>query len=145
MDLKKIIPLVVIIAMMGVFLGAIHPASAASTTEVKAYNYDPYDPPGIELNRDITIKNGESLDISATLHVNGGNPQWFRWLNFYIYNSKGEQIVNEERNTGFGGVARCYIKTKDWNPGTYKLSIVYPGNEKDGYPRAEKNITVHIK
>ena len=36
MDLKKIIPLLAIIAVMGVFMGAIHPVSATSTTEVKA-------------------------------------------------------------------------------------------------------------
>ena len=35
MDWKKIIPILAIIAMMGIFRGAIHTESAVSTTEIK--------------------------------------------------------------------------------------------------------------
>ena len=56
MYLKKTIPILAIIAMMSVFMGAMHPASASSTTEVKAYIYNPHHPPGTELGKEITIK-----------------------------------------------------------------------------------------
>lgn len=145
MEWKRIIPILAIVAIMGVFMGAMHPASAASTTEVKAYTYDPYDPPGTELGKELTIKKGEYLDIAATLHVDGGNPQWFRYIHYYVYNSNGDQIVNEERNSGFGGVARCWINSKNWDAGTYKLCITYWGSDDGDYPRADKNVIVHIK
>lgn len=144
MYLKKIVPILAIMAMMGVFVVAMQPASAAHQTIVKAYTYDPYDPPGIEIRNVLQIKKGNPLDIASTLHVDGGNPQWFRYIHFYVYNSKGEQIVNEKRNSGFGGTARCWINSKNWDTGTYKLCLTYLGNDGDGYPRADKEITVHI-
>ena len=104
MELKKIVPVLAIMAMMGVFVVSMQPASAAHQTVVKAYNYDPYDPPGDEIGTNLNISKGEYLDLAATLHVDGGNPQWFRYIHFYVYNSKGDQIANEERNSGFGGV-----------------------------------------
>jgi len=61
-----------------------------------------------------------------------------------VYNSKGDQIVNEERNSGFGGIARCWINSKDWGKGTYNVSVVYQGNEDDGYSKAEKKVVLHI-
>ena len=92
----------------------------------------------------MTIKKGDFLDIAATLHVDGGNPQWFRYMNFYVYNSKGDQIVNEERNTGFGGVSRCGINSKKWDIGTYKICVTYLGSDDGDYPRADKEVTLHI-
>jgi hypothetical protein len=144
MDLKKIVPILAIMAMMCISLVAMQSASAASTTEVKAYTYDPYDPPGTEIGKEMTIKKGEYLDIAATLHVDGGNPQWFRYIHYYVYNSKGDQIVNEERNSGFGGVARCWINSKTWDKGTYKICVIYWGSDDGDYPRADKEIKLHI-
>ena len=37
-----------------------------------------HDPPGTELGTDITINKGEVLDIAATVHIDGGNPQWYQ-------------------------------------------------------------------
>jgi len=144
MELKKIVTILAIMAMMGVFVVSMQPASAAHQTVLKAYNYDLNDLPGYELSNDWSISKGDVMDISATLHVDGGNPQWFRYIHFSVYNSKGDQIINEERSSGFGGVARCWIDSKDWEPGTYKISMIYWGNDKDGYPRADKEIMVHI-
>jgi hypothetical protein len=78
MDWKKIVPIAVM-AMM-VFAFTTHTVSAASTTGIKAYAYNPYDPPGNELGKDMYLKTGESLDIAVTPHLDGGNPQWFRCL-----------------------------------------------------------------
>lgn len=143
MSWKRKVP-VLALAMMCLFMIGAQAVSAAHTTEVKGYGYDPYDPPGEELGTDWYIKKGEDIDVAATLHVDGGNPQWFRWMHFYVYNSKGDQIVNEERNTGFGGVSRCWINSKDWEIGNYKLCIIYWGNEDDDYLRADKEVMIHI-
>jgi hypothetical protein len=144
MELKKIVPILAVMAMMGVFVVSMQTASATHQTVLKAYNYDPYDPPGMEIGNDWTIKKGEYLDISASLHVDGGNPQWFRYIHFYVYNARGDQIVNEERSSGFGGIARCWIDSKKWEPGTYKMCIIYWGNDDDGYPRTDKEFNIHI-
>ncbi|UTB32361.1 MAG: hypothetical protein NKF70_12860 [Methanobacterium sp. ERen5] len=140
----KIVPMLAVMAMMAVFVVSMQPASAAHQTVLKAYNYDPYDPPGNELGKEMTIKKGDVLDISATLHVDGANPQWFRWIHYYVYDPKGNQIVNEERNSGFGGIARCWINSRDWETGTYKISLIYWGNEEDGYPSADKEVNLRI-
>lgn len=131
-------------AMMGVFLVAMQPASATSKTEIKVYKYDIYAPPGTELDKDFYIKKGDPLDLAATLHVNGGNPQWFRNIHLKVYNSKGEQLVNQKQTSSFGGEALFYVKTKNWDSGTYKICMIYEGNKRDGYPRAEKEIILHI-
>ena len=144
MDLKKIIPILAILAVMGVFLGAIQPASAASTTEVKAYTYDPHDPPGTELGAVKNIKKGEDVSLAANLHVDGGNPQWFRWMHLYIYNSKGDQIYNEERNSGFGGVTMFWVDSRKWDAGDYKMCFTYWGSDDGDYPRADKEVKLHI-
>lgn len=144
MDLKKVVPILAVMAMMMVFLVAMQPASAASKSEIKVYPYDQCDPPGAEVGKELSIYNGEYLDLAATLHIDGGNPQWFRWVTFYVYDSKGKQIVSEERNSGFGGIARCWINSKDWDKGTYKVSVVYGGNTDDGYPRVEKYFKLNI-
>ena len=144
MGLKKKIPLMALIAIIGMCFMVLQPASAAHTTEVKAYQYDPYDPPGTELGTDWYIKKGDYIDVAATLHVDGGNPQWFRYIHFYVYDPTGNQIFNEERNSGFGGLARCWINSRDWNSGNYTLQVTYWGNDDDGYPRADKYIALHI-
>lgn len=144
MDLKRIMPILAIMAMMGVFLVAMQPASAASKTEIKIYTYDQIDPPGMEIEKNLTMVRGGDMDISATLHVNNGNPQWFRWVNFNVYNDHGDQIVSEERNTAFGGISRCLINSKTWERGKYKVCVTYFGNEHDGYPRADKEFTLTI-
>ena len=144
MDLKKKIPIMALIAMMSIFMVGMPAVSAAHTTKVKGYTYNPNNPPGDELGADLFIKKGDATDLAATLHVDGGNPQWFRYIHFYVYNSNGDQIVNEERNSGFGGVARCWINSKGWEPGNYKISIIYWGNDDDGYPRADKEVILHI-
>ncbi len=144
MDLKRIVPLLAIMVMMGVWVCSMQPASAAHQTTIKAYNYDWNDPPGEEIGSDFVINKGEALDISATLHVDGGGQQWFRYLQYYVYNSTGDQIINQERNSGFGGLARCWINSRNWETGTYKINIVYLGNDDDGYPRAVKDINLRI-
>jgi hypothetical protein len=144
MESKRIMPILAIMALMGVFLVAMQPASAASKTEIKVYTYDPMDRPGMEIGKNLTMVRGGDLDISATLHVNDGSPQWFRWVNFYVYNEQGDQIVSEERNTAFGGVSRCMINSKTWGRGKYKVGVTYLGNEHDGYPRADKEFTLTI-
>jgi len=144
MDLKRIMPILAIMAMMGVFLVAMQPASAASKTEIKVYTYDPNDTPGMEIGKNLTITRGGDIDLTATLHVDNGSPQWFRYVNFYVYNPDGDQIVNEERNTAFGGVSRCIINSKTWARGKYKVCVTYLGNEHDGYPRADKEFTLTI-
>lgn len=145
MDLKKLVPILAVMAMMGVFLVAMQPASAASKSEIKVYQYDQYDPPGAQIDKEIYIGKGEYLDLAASLHIDDGHPQWFRWVTFKVYDSNGKEIVNEERNSGFGGIARCWINSKDWNKGTYNVCVVYAGNEEDGYPKAEKKFVVHIR
>jgi hypothetical protein len=144
MDLKKIVPVLAIMAMMCVCVVSMQPASAAHQTAVKAYTFDPNNPPGDELETNLNIQQGDATDLAATLHVDGGGQQWFRYIHFYVYNSNGDQIANEERNSGFGGVARCWINSRSWEPGTYKISIIYWGNDDDGYPRADKDLTLHI-
>ncbi len=144
MDLKKIISILAVMSVIGVFLVAVQPATAAKTTEIKAYYYNAFLPPGAEINTDMYVNKSADIDISATLHVNGGKPQWFRYMHCYIYNSKGELIVHEERNSGFGGIARFWVDKRKWNTGTYKISIIYWGNSRYGYPRADKNITLHL-
>jgi hypothetical protein len=144
MYLKKTIPILAIIAMMSVFMGAMHPASASSTTEVKAYIYNPHHPPGTELGKEITIKRGQALDIAGTVHINGGKPKWYRYIHFNVYNPKGNQIVDEERIAGYSGVVHYKINTKKWNTGTYKLCVIYWGSDNGDYPRADKEITLHI-
>ena len=144
MDWKKIIPIVAVMAMMGVFAFAIQPATATKTTDIKVYQYDPKDPPGIDLGTDMYINKGGITDLAATLHVNGGKPQWFRNLIFYFYNSKGKLILVQEVNSGFGGLAHCKVYTKMWKTGTYKISIVNWGNRLLGYPKTVRNITLHI-
>ena len=140
----KTLPLVALITI-GVLLVGAQAVSAAHTTEVKVYNYNPYDLPGPEISgTDLYIKKGEYVDFTATLHVDGGNPQWFRWINFYVYNANGNQILNKEFNSGFGGLAHCWINSRKWEAGNYKIYISYPGNEDDGYPPANKEIMLHI-
>jgi hypothetical protein len=74
-------------AMLGVFLVAMQLASAASKTEIKIYNYDESDPPGVLSNDEIYIKKGSIIDIAATLHVEGGSPKWVIYIQFHVYNS----------------------------------------------------------
>lgn len=124
MELQKIVPVLAIMAMMGVFVVSMQPACAAHQTVLKGYQYDPNDPPGTELGTDLYIKKGNYLDVAATLHVDGGNPQWFRWVHFYVYDPNGNQIVDEQRTTGFG-VARCWINSKDWKSGNYTISMIF--------------------
>jgi|GEM_PF-3263253 len=143
MELKKIVPVLAMMVMMCMCVVSMQPASAHQTV-LKAYHYDPNDPPGTEIANDLTIKKGEDFQISATLHVDGGNPQWFRYIHFYAYDSKGDQIANDLGNSGFGGVAGCWIHSKDWEPGNYTMSVIYWGNERDGYPRADKDFILHI-
>ena len=142
MELRKIVPILAVMAMICIFF-SMQSVSAAHQTEVKAYQYDPNDPPGDELGTDLFIKKGDALDIGATLHVDGGGPQWFRFIHMYIYNSKGNQIVNEDRSAGFG-VARFWINSKKWEPGNYRICLIYWGNKDDDYPRADKEILLHI-
>lgn len=144
MELQRIVPVLALMAMMGVLVVSMQPACAAHQTVLKAYNYDPYDPPGTEIGSEMTIKKGDYLDVAASLNVNGGNPQWFRWIDFYVYDSTGNQIIKEERNSAFGGIARCWMNSKEWTIGTYKINIIYRGNDDDDYPRADKNILLHI-
>jgi hypothetical protein len=144
MNLKKIVPVLAMMVMVGVFVVSMQPASAAHQTALKVYKHDPNFPPGEELGSDLVINKGDALDISATLHVDGGNPQWFRYIHFYVHNSTGDQIVNEERNSGFGGVTRCWINSKKWEAGKYKISIIYWGNDEDGYPKAVKIVNLCI-
>ena len=144
MELKKIVPILAIMAMMCMCVVSMQPATAAHQTVLKAYEYEPLNPPGKELGNEIYILKGYHLDIGSTLHVDGGSPQWFRHIHFYVYNASGDQIVNEERNTGFGGIVRCWIDSSKWDSGTYKISVVYLGNDRFGYPRANKDITLHI-
>ena len=143
MKLKKVVSVLAIMAMMCMCVVSMQPASAHQTV-LKAYHYDPNDPPGTEIANDLTIKKGEKLDISAALHVDGGSPKWFRYIHFYVYNSKGDQIVNEERNSLFGGTAWCRINSKEWESGDYTMSVIYWGNTDDDYPRADKDLTLHI-
>ena len=42
------------------------------------------------------------------------------------------------------GVAHYKINTKHWDKGTYKLCVIYWGSDNGDYPRADKEITLHI-
>lgn len=55
-----------------------------------------------------------------------------------MLNFHGDEIFNEDRNTGFGGISRCWINTKKWEAGNYSVVVSYGGNEKDDYPSASK-------
>ncbi len=144
MYMKKIVPILALIAISGVFLMGVQAVSAAHTTEVKAYTYDAIYSPEGEIGSSMDLTKGYTFDIAATLHVDGGNQQWFRSITYNVYNSNGDQIVNEERSTGFGGIARCRINTKEWDYGNYLVKVSYLGNDKDEYPGAEKKFTLHI-
>jgi hypothetical protein len=142
--MKKIVPILALIAISGVFLMGMQAVSAAHTTEIKTYNYDPYDPPGQEIGKETSLIISEAFDISASLHIDGGNPQWFRWVNYKVFNSHGDQIVNEDRNTGFGGIARCWVNTKNWKAGNYTVEVSYGGNEEDEYSPATKKFALKV-
>jgi len=144
MSMKKIVPILVMIAISGVFLMGLQAVSAVHTTEIKTYNYDPYDPPGQEIGKETSLRIPEAFDISASLHVDGGNPQWFRWVNYKVFTPHGDQIFNEDRNTGLGGIARCWISTKNWKAGNYTVVVSYGGNEKDDYPSASKKFALKV-
>jgi hypothetical protein len=144
MYLKKIVPILALIALSGVFLMGLQAVSATHTTEIKTYTCDINDPPGIEIVKEKSLIKDEPFDITSSLHVDGGNPQWFRWVNYKVFNSHGDQIVNEDRNTGFGGIARCWIDTRHWNAGNYTVEVSYGGNEKDDYPPASNKFVLHV-
>jgi hypothetical protein len=144
MYMKKIVPILVLMAISGVILMGMQAVSATHTTEIKTYNYDLYDPPGQEIDKETSLSLPDSFDISVTLHVDDGAPKWFRWVNYKVFNSQGDQIVNEDRNTGFGGIARCWINTEYWNAGNYTVEVSYGGNEKDDYPSASKKFALIV-
>jgi hypothetical protein len=54
------------------------------------------------------------------------------------------QMVNEECNTGLGGVAHCLINSKSWYRNDYTLIVKYEGNTGDKLPETSRKITVHV-
>jgi hypothetical protein len=141
MSLKNIIPTLGILLMLGMFLVAVQPASAVSKTEIEVYKFDLYDP--VEVFQELWIEKGKNLVLQASLHIDGGNPEWMKMLRLYVFNST-DQLVNEERSTGLGGIATFNLNTKNWDAGTYTIGIVYLDNDSFGYPRAGHDIELHI-
>lgn len=142
-EMKKMnykILLITLIATTCAFL-IVNPTVATHTTQIKVYS----DYSGNEIGNDLYLnkKDNGKIAIKVTLHVDDGNPQWYRWIHFYLYDPQGKQIHNEEHSTAFGSARFCR-GIDDLKSGSYKLCIIYWGNEDDDYPRADKEINIHI-
>lgn len=141
MKSKKIISIMVVILFLGVFTANIHPVSA-TTTEIKASIFA-----GDELRSDWYIQKDRRLDVKATLHVDGGDPQWFRYIHFYLYKvnpdgTRGEQIESIELSTEGGN---AHYRSASALDGEYLLCIIYWGSDDGEWPRADKEIRVHVR
>lgn len=139
MYLKKIMPILFLMAMIGIFMGAVQPASA-TTTEIKAYKLYPDQ----ELFNQVSIKKGQIWDLHATLHVNGGDPQWYRYIHLYIYDSHGNQVFNEQGCTWLFGISNFKINANDYPCGDYKMCFIYWGSPDGEWPRADKEMVLHV-
>jgi len=145
MNLNKIVPIFFLIIISGMLLVGIQSASAAHTTEIKAYTFDPMNLPGNKIDSYLNIKKGEPLNVLASLHVDGGKPVWFRNIHFIVANSRGELIVDTTSNTISGGYARFFTNTEKWNSGNYIAILTYLGSTSEEYPLAYKIFILYIK
>jgi len=99
----------------------------------------------------ITIKK-DSVDLykrqnkffHVTLHVDGGNPQWYRYINLSIYNSAGEELHKSRENTYLFGAAIFDPYYKTWPNGYYKMVFSYDGNSKSEYSPTKREIKLHL-
>jgi hypothetical protein len=137
MDLKKIIPILAIMAMIGIFLVAMQPANAA-TTGLIVYHH------GTFLGTEMSIKKGEKLDLIATLSVDGRALQPLRYINLYIRNSKDILTHKDESFTGIGGYSYFNVDTSKWACGNYKMLFIYWGSHDGEWPIAKKIVKLQI-
>jgi len=133
----------IILFILGIFI-SLGPVSAEHTTEIKAlyfYNVaiDPHD-----LNDNVTFVHGKNPSIQTWLSVDGGEPQWYRYISLGIYDRYGKEMYYEEKCTWAFGYALFYPDFTSWPNGDYKMQFTYGGNTKDNYPQAEKKTKLHL-
>lgn len=144
MEFKKITPIMMIIIMMGAFIG-IQPASAATSQVVI------YDKIGNDYYKEVSSftrnTNGADLEIIAQLSVNNQWRSW-RWLSFDVYDSFGQQNFHEDRLTalldGYASVIIGSEELSEWNPGEYTVTVSYGGNPSNEWPKASKSALIHL-
>jgi len=138
--MKNIIPVLAIIAVIGLFLGVIQPASAV-TSEIDLIDADVNPLPS-----EINVYNGQFVHLGAYLKVDGDIKHW-RWIHLYVYDPWGRQIVNVKSLTGLGWGGDIDYAVFEFNtrgsPGEdYRMHFIYWGS--DDWPRADKEVIVHI-
>ena len=86
------------------------------------------------------------LDAYARLYVDDEWRAW-RYLDFNIYDSKGNLIFNITRSTsilnGYVAIGLGNDYLCRWNPGDYILNVSYPGNERKGWPATSTTAIIH--
>lgn len=139
MNLKKM-SILTLMVMLGLFVCGMDTVAASHTTQIKVYQ----DYVGI-VNGNIYIGKEQELTLQAGLHVDGSTWQeWFRILNFKVYDNDRKQIFETNVNTGLGS-ARLEIPTHRWGPGFYQLVVTYEGNTRDDYLPTERTYLIHVK
>ncbi|MDD3984994.1 MAG: hypothetical protein PHY59_03685 [Methanobacterium sp.] len=145
MGLNKIISIMAIIIISGVFLTGIQAVSAAHTTEIKAYTIDPLHFPGKLINSVVNIKEGKPFNVVTSLHVDGGKPLWFRSIGFTVIDFQGKVMFNTVSNTIAGGYAYFFTNSEKWDSGKYIVMVYYLGSETEDYPMAYNVFMLCIK
>ena len=100
--------------------------------------------PVIIKNDTATIHKRTNKFFHVTMHINGGNPEWFRYINLNIYNSYGVKVHESRENTYIFGAAIFDPYYKTWPNGYYKMVFSYDDNNKDGHSPTKREITLHL-
>jgi hypothetical protein len=139
MDIKKTVPILLILAMFGVFMGAIQPASAEP--QIKLYIYDANNLPGTEIGTDITIKKGEKLIITSVTSDNG-QPEAYQKIWIDIDNAQNKNIVKRIQDLDGKGMAFFEVPT-NLDYGTYTI-IFSHFNPSNPFVYTIRNVILHI-
>jgi len=138
LDLKKIVSILLVMAIVGVFMGSMQPASAV-TTEIKV-NSD-------NTTTEISIPKGKTHmtnELHASLHVDGGNAQWYRYITLIIRNSEGKLVYRDDQCTWAFGQAVFGGYAAKLDVGDYTMKFIYWGSDDGEWPKAKKIVKLHI-
>ncbi|MDD3984485.1 MAG: hypothetical protein PHY59_01010 [Methanobacterium sp.] len=143
MGYNKVIS-IFLLFIMAIFIMGVQPANAVKS-EIKIYNYEGigHEELGVQFKSDFSIRKGKTLQMGATLHINRGHAQLMRYIYFFVYDPTAELIFDDGDFT-FLGVAFCSIYTGNWAPGIYLVKVVYPGSNDWEWPAAVKYLRLHI-
>jgi hypothetical protein len=145
MDMKKIMPLFLIIMVVGIITLGVQPV-VAHTTEIKFLNKD-YSVKTDDYVLNKTAEKYNEYIIRAQLYENG-EWQGYRFIYFELFDSNGTCLLSESgmlthafTNTGTYWQI-WYYDWKKLQPGTYTVKASYAGYL--WHPPTEKTIKLHV-